>query len=117
MAQSLAFNMDCMEAMKEFPDKFFDLAVVDPPYGGGAKDTYLHGAFDGRFGGKGSCFEKYRKIKATRTGGTWAAKYETKISEWDVAPDNEYFTELERISKNRIIWGATTSSCRLHGAF
>ena len=33
MAEQLAFNRDCMEAMKEFPDKFFDLAVVDPPYG------------------------------------------------------------------------------------
>lgn len=30
-----AFNMDCMEAMKEYPDKYFDLAVVDPPYGDG----------------------------------------------------------------------------------
>ena len=30
-----AFNRDCMEAMKEFPDNFFDLACVDPPYGGG----------------------------------------------------------------------------------
>lgn len=28
-----AYNMDCMEAMRTFPDKFFDLAVVDPPYG------------------------------------------------------------------------------------
>lgn len=35
MANSLAFNRDCMEAMREFPDKFFDLAVVDPPYGDG----------------------------------------------------------------------------------
>ena len=32
------YNMDCMEGMKQFPDKYFDLAVVDPPYGGGAKD-------------------------------------------------------------------------------
>lgn len=31
------YNMDCMEGMKEFPDKFFDLAVVDPPYGGGSQ--------------------------------------------------------------------------------
>lgn len=29
------YNMDCMEGMKAFPDKFFDLAIVDPPYGGG----------------------------------------------------------------------------------
>lgn len=35
MAKSEAFNMDCMEALKEFPDKYFDLAVVDPPYGDG----------------------------------------------------------------------------------
>ena len=36
---SLAFNRDCMEAMREFPDKFFDLAVVDPPYGDGCSQT------------------------------------------------------------------------------
>lgn len=36
---SLAFNCDCMEAMREFPDKFFDLAVVDPPYGNGCSQT------------------------------------------------------------------------------
>ena len=28
------YNMDCMEGMKQFPDKYFDLAIVDPPYGG-----------------------------------------------------------------------------------
>ena len=33
MAESLVFNMDCMERMRQFPDGFFDLAVVDPPYG------------------------------------------------------------------------------------
>lgn len=33
MAKSEAYNMDCMEALKEYPDKYFDLAVVDPPYG------------------------------------------------------------------------------------
>lgn len=35
VSESLTFNLDCMEAMKQFPDKFFDLAVVDPPYGSG----------------------------------------------------------------------------------
>ena len=39
MAESYAFNMDCMAAMKEFPDKFFDLAVVDPPYGDACSQT------------------------------------------------------------------------------
>lgn len=104
MADSLAYNMDCMEAMKEFPDKFFDLAVVDPPYGGGAVGTDLHGAFDGRFGGKGSMFEKYRQIKANRTGAGHN-HYDNRISMWDVAPTNEYFDELSRVSKEQIIWG------------
>lgn len=53
--------MDCMEGMKQFPDKYFDLAVVDPPYGGGAKDDepgILRGGAlweqskNGRFGGR-----------------------------------------------------------------
>ena len=39
MAQSLAFNADCMEAMRQFPDGFFDLAVVDPPYGDGSSQS------------------------------------------------------------------------------
>lgn len=111
------YNMDCMEGMKDYPDNFFDLAIVDPPYGGGAKDTYIHGAEDGRFGNKGSRFEKYRNIQCERMGGRtkrydverrggqWAPKYGENITEWDVAPTDEYFAELKRISKNQIIWG------------
>ena len=37
MSEQIAYNIDCMEYMKTVPDKCFDLAVVDPPYGGGAK--------------------------------------------------------------------------------
>ncbi len=52
-------------------------------------------------------------IRATRTGGTWAAKYQTHIGgifdqdirTWDVAPPPEYFTELARVSRNQVIWG------------
>ena len=100
---NVAYNMDCMEYMKTLPDKEFDLAVVDPPYGGGAKadaEETFNGAIVGRFGG---WFEKY--ISAERTGGTWASKYEKQISHWDIAPPPEYFEELFRISKNQIIWG------------
>lgn len=39
LAISEAFNMDCMEGLKQFPDKYFDLAVVDPPYGGGCSQN------------------------------------------------------------------------------
>lgn len=74
--------MDCLEAMRQMPDKCFDLAIVDPPYGigrdGSAKTTSRHGG---------------RKA------------YEFKG--WDSAtPGEEYFSELFRISSNQIIWGA-----------
>ena len=38
MMQPGFYNMDCMDGMKQFPDKFFDLAIVDPPYGDGAEN-------------------------------------------------------------------------------
>jgi len=77
------YNMDCMDGMREFPDKYFDLAIVDPPYGLGDRLT------DG--GHKKNPMEKYRK------------SYEQK--RWDVAPNEEYFTQLFRVSVNQIIWG------------
>lgn len=52
MSEQVAFNIDCMEYMKTIPDKYFDLAVVDPPYGGGAKanaeDVFKGGIVGGR---------------------------------------------------------------------
>lgn len=78
---SIAENRDCLEAMRNFPDKFFDLAIVDPPYGS------ADGAVE-------------------RTGGKWAAQYGSKIKQWDNAPDQDYFKELFRVSQNQIIWGA-----------
>jgi site-specific DNA-methyltransferase (adenine-specific) len=72
-------NMDCMEAMRAMPDKAFDLAIVDPPYGLGDKLT---------------------------SGGTWSVKWQDKGAEWDKAPDKEYFQQLIRVSENWIIWGA-----------
>ena len=48
-------NMDCMEGMKEFPDKYFELCIVDPPYGGGQSDEWF-GKKRSRFGGR---FDKY----------------------------------------------------------
>ena len=108
---------DCMEAMAKMPDKAYDLAIVDPPYGGGAtppsedtsKDTKLMGGVNteweqkgrSRFGG---IFNKY-KIKTARTSGGYAEKYGSKVKHWDLAPSEEYFNELARVSKNQIIWG------------
>ena len=73
------YNMDCMEGMKEFTDKYFDLAIVDPPYGINAGKMTM-----------GSGRHKFTKDKV-----------------WDEAIPNEtYFKELMRISNNQVIWGA-----------
>ena len=75
------FHADCMEIMKQYPDKYFDLAIVDPPY-------ELNGWHD-----KGN--NRNRQ----------SAKEGSKRKLWDKMPDEIYFTELKRISKNQIIWG------------
>ena len=74
------YNMDCMEGMKEFPDKYFELAIVDPPYG---LERHKRGSL------------RIDKSEKANTGLMW-----------DIAPTQEYFDELFRVSKNQIIWGA-----------
>lgn len=73
---NIAYNRDCLEAMKEYPDKYFDLAIVDPPYGDGSQNVQVEreranhtiiGSEDGS-----------TNTKLTRTGGTWAAKFAKK---------------------------------------
>ena len=76
-------NEDNMELMKRYPDKYFDLAIVDPPYG----NIDAIGLTDNKKNGK----------QATKRKGY-------KLFE-NIAPENEYYIELERISKNQIIWG------------
>lgn len=44
--KSVAYNMDCLEAMRQMPDKVFDLAIVDPPYGGGQHFNFRYGVGD-----------------------------------------------------------------------
>ncbi|MBQ4615079.1 MAG: site-specific DNA-methyltransferase [Akkermansia sp.] len=102
-----------MEFMKQLPDKCIDLVLTDPPYGkgnaeydtslryGGWWDKYKNGKALSRTGGR---YETGEKL-VERTGGTWAEKYEKKISDWDVAPSDEVFAEIFRVSKHQIIWG------------
>ena len=81
---NVAYNVDCMEYMRTLPEKAFDLAVVDPPYGIGMD-------------GQKSCVCKNPKHN----------RKEHEKKEWDSkTPDELYFRELERVSKNQIIWGA-----------
>lgn len=72
-----AYNIDCMEAMQKIPDKYFDLAVVDPPYG---------------IKTKGHAQDRFRMGKSLKLVN-------------DAKPQKDYFEELFRVSKNQIIWG------------
>lgn len=82
--------MDCVEGMETFPTKFFDLAIVDPPYGIGE-----------------ACGQEKSRNQSI---GRAQTKVKYKVKRWDLPIDgyfnNEYFSELERVSKNQIIWGA-----------
>lgn len=74
---------DCMEYLPQFPDKYFDIAVVDPPYFSGPEKRNYYG----------------------RTVSSIGVQRHCKPSdEWRV-PDKAYFDELARVSKHQIIWG------------
>lgn len=77
------YNMDCMDGMQEFPDKYFDLAIVDPPYFTGPEKRGFYG----------------RKISPIGV-----QRHYEKSEEWSV-PGKRYFEELARVSKNQIVWG------------
>lgn len=96
-AKSRTYNADCVEKMREYPDGYFDLAVVDPPYGGGGAAFKRSDKL--RFGGR---FDKYKRAGQAEDGLLSSAK---KIVAWDNAPGKEYFDELFRVSKQQIIWG------------
>jgi len=76
-----------MEYMATLPDKAFDLAIVDPPYG-------IDHA------------NKAGKMAGQQYGNAAAKKRNYASKDWDVSiPESKYFTELFRVSKNQIVWG------------
>ena len=80
---SEVFNTDCLEYMRTLPDKAFQLAIADPPYGIGE---------DG---------------KSNHSRGCLAKSQEYTPKDWDKqAPDKEFFLELFRVCRHVIIWGA-----------
>lgn len=80
-------NEDNMELMKRYPDNYFDLAIVDPPYG---IDADIKNSSD---------------KKQTKNSATKSKKYGNQLWDSDI-PTDEYFEELKRVSKRQIIWGA-----------
>ena len=72
-----ATNEDCMDLLKRTPDKYFELSIVDPPYGIGANKEKEHNGW--------------------KSYG---------VKEWDnKIPNKDYFAELFRVSRNQIVWG------------
>tara|TARA_R110002110_G_scaffold82712_3_gene215114 strand:+ start:3624 stop:4271 length:648 start_codon:yes stop_codon:yes gene_type:complete len=81
-----------MELMAKYPDNYFELAIVDPPYGIDA-DKAQNAAAEARIKANGK----------SKAGKGWKSYKQT---EWDNGiPDAEYFKELKRVSKNQIVWG------------
>ena len=73
------YHCDCMELLKQTPDNYYSLALVDPPYGIGVNKMTL---------------------------GNGKKKIYRGENDWDLnIPNAEYFSELFRISKNQIVWG------------
>jgi site-specific DNA-methyltransferase (adenine-specific) len=90
IGKATIYNMDCMELLKATPDKFYDLAIVDPDFGLNDKLT---------------------------NGGTWASKYKKGDGNLGGIPNNEYFNNLFRVSKNQIIWGGNYFALPANRAF
>jgi len=76
-------NEDNMQLMARYPDKYFDLAIVDPPYGIGAVS-------------KNFINRNTKNLKAYKF---------YRDNDWDIKPNKKYFDELKRVSKKYIVWG------------
>lgn len=85
---SEVYNCDCLEYMRSLPDKHFDLCIADPPYGMGNSRCNKS-----RHSGNGKLANRVLNMNADA------------FEKWDIAPSQEYFDELFRVSKHQIIWG------------
>ena len=94
--QVKCYNIDCMAFMKTIPDNFYELAIVDPPYGIGIIGQFKNSNKDGT------------KSMFKLTKGIIEKEWDSNI------PEKEYFDELFRISKHQIIWGGNYFLDYLH---
>jgi site-specific DNA-methyltransferase (adenine-specific) len=90
------YNEDCMIGMARYPDKYFELAIVDPPYGINADDK-----------------NSAREMKSKKSA--YVSK-DYGSQQWDsYTPNDDYFNELIRVSKDQIIWGVNYYDFNLKG--
>lgn len=88
---SVVYLMDCMELLKQVPDKYFELAVVDPPYGIGEDGSKNH----------------------TRSKAAVAKNYKAYSGNDTEPPSRDYFLKLREKCLNQIVWGANHYISRL----
>lgn len=116
MPISEVYNEDCLVGMARYPDKFFDLAIVDPPYGINATEFNMgsnkaRSKNDGYGSGPAiSTIERLRNNRLQRLNGSGGKLKNRLLNKsvitWDYAqPDELYWFELFRVSNNQIIWG------------
>ena len=87
------YNGDCMELLKQTPDKYYDLCIVDPPYDYSISETHN--------------ILNTKKFKGTQEGrrNSGFKIGNSRVDALMKPPTKEYFDELKRVSKNQIIWG------------
>ena len=90
------YQGDCLEFLKSLPENAYDLAIVDPPYFDGPNKSGYYG-------------------KGYSNMGVQRAKHYDTLPSWDI-PTPQYFTELKRVSKHQIIWGANHFADRFNSA-
>ena len=108
MPKQVAYNLDCMAYMRSLPDKAFDLAVVDPPYGGGGKVSQARSDSAGASTATGP---------VSRTGGKWAAKYGKKLSPGTTRQAKSISMICFAYPSNRSSGAEITFRCRRAAAF
>lgn len=104
------YNEDCMVGMKRYPDKFFDLAIVDPPYGINVGSEPGGGTNSGYHSEESATPHSNRRRNSVWKqvivgGGLCKPPKIYKAFDDSHTPDAAYFTELKRVAKSMIIWG------------
>lgn len=139
MSESIVYNMDCMEYMRTLPDKAFDLAVVDPPYGDGNGGSAKR--FGGMFGAVygentrahvADAHERERETahrsitdsaggltdtRVARTGGIWAAKFGKKSWRGMLPQGRSIFKSFSASHATRSFGAETIFLCRRRAVF
>lgn len=100
-------NIDCIKGMKQFPDNYFQLAIVDPPYGIDAPNMKMAANKNKNISGTStSVADRLKKARFSKGSGKLKNRaLNTMPLNWDIKPTQEYFNELFRVSKNQIIFG------------